>query len=76
MTVVVTEFCWDDWEQRHPVDLVETEPELHYGKFSTRREAEIFSVTGNDQMPFMVHVVRYMDHYYVVDMPESSYLSF
>jgi hypothetical protein len=65
--VSVSHFCWNDWETRYPAEVVENEPEVHYGKFATRGEAQDCVYVGSEEMPTTVNVVRHNQYYYVVD---------
>ena len=66
--VSVSDFCWNEWEIKYPAEVVENEPEVHYGKFATRAEAQDYiSNLGFGEMPTTANVVRHNQYYYVVN---------
>lgn len=66
--VSVSVFCWDSWEAKYPAEVVDNEPDLHYGKFVSRKRAQDYiSNLGIDEMPTTADVVRYGEYYYVVN---------
>lgn len=69
MGEVSMKFNFDQWAAENPVPEISSEPEFHYGKFASRKDAESWkdSYHQHDDS-FATSVVQFRGRYYLIDL--------
>ena len=66
---ILKDLSWEEWCWNYPAEKVNQEPEVHYGIFELRSDAEMcVENLANEEYPLTAKVVDFNSKYYVISI--------